>query len=460
MSRQINQPINQVRLTNVAVVRMNKCGKRFEIACYRNKVVDYRKGVEADLDEVLQTDRIFTNVSKGQFANHSDLQKVFDTKNEEAIARIILEKGQLQVSDLERQAQLENTLSQIATWCANHCVHPESQRPYTVSQIKHALGKQYQVQPHKPIKKQYLDCVKFLKKVIPIERAKMELTMTYQTGSDREETVQKGLQEHKNSVIVTKTEQYTNPETGDQMTKVVLLSDPSLYRPLDDLVRSLNPNGKMEILRQVVTQEGDIDLEMEIERKKQLKESGQDDNHYSSDDDNSENHGDDDGVEVEEDLAHQMHEKATISKKNDDDSDNDSEDEEDDKSEENNSAFLTRKQQKQKQKQSKKVKRRQKEEEAERKERSAEEQKKQEERRARIDEKIQPVVEANAAAADGDTMRPCNTCGGNFPTAAVYRAHFKSDWHRFNQKLKLQGMPPVSEEEFKLCDAETFFGTD
>lgn len=31
-------PINQVRLTNVAYVRLNKGGKRFEIACYRNKV--------------------------------------------------------------------------------------------------------------------------------------------------------------------------------------------------------------------------------------------------------------------------------------------------------------------------------------------------------------------------------------------------------------------------------------
>ena len=33
-------PVNQVRLTNVAYVRLNKNGKRFEIACYRNKVYD------------------------------------------------------------------------------------------------------------------------------------------------------------------------------------------------------------------------------------------------------------------------------------------------------------------------------------------------------------------------------------------------------------------------------------
>ena len=71
----INTPINHVQLTNVAVVRINKGGKRFEIACYRNKVVDYRQGLEQDLSEVLQTDRIFTNVSKGEFAKAKDMQK-------------------------------------------------------------------------------------------------------------------------------------------------------------------------------------------------------------------------------------------------------------------------------------------------------------------------------------------------------------------------------------------------
>jgi hypothetical protein len=35
----IGTPLNQKRLTNVSVVRLNKGGKRFEIACYNNKVV-------------------------------------------------------------------------------------------------------------------------------------------------------------------------------------------------------------------------------------------------------------------------------------------------------------------------------------------------------------------------------------------------------------------------------------
>ena len=35
----------QKRLTNIAVVRYKKKGKRFEIACYKNKVVNWRNGV-------------------------------------------------------------------------------------------------------------------------------------------------------------------------------------------------------------------------------------------------------------------------------------------------------------------------------------------------------------------------------------------------------------------------------
>lgn len=41
MSR-INTPVNQKRLTNVAIVRLKKGGKRFEIACYPNKVQEWK----------------------------------------------------------------------------------------------------------------------------------------------------------------------------------------------------------------------------------------------------------------------------------------------------------------------------------------------------------------------------------------------------------------------------------
>ena len=50
----ITQPVLNIKHTNVAYVRLSKGGKRFEIACYRNKVLNWRNKVETDLEEVLQ----------------------------------------------------------------------------------------------------------------------------------------------------------------------------------------------------------------------------------------------------------------------------------------------------------------------------------------------------------------------------------------------------------------------
>lgn len=53
---------------------------------------------EKDIDEVLQTHSIFTNVSKGQFAKKEDLEKAFGTGDVTTICKEILAKGELQVT--------------------------------------------------------------------------------------------------------------------------------------------------------------------------------------------------------------------------------------------------------------------------------------------------------------------------------------------------------------------------
>ncbi|KAH8051511.1 hypothetical protein JL722_10683 [Aureococcus anophagefferens] len=61
MSRRVGTPMNKVVLSSVNVVRLQRGGGRFEVACYPNKVVDYRSGTETDLDEVLQIRTVFKN---------------------------------------------------------------------------------------------------------------------------------------------------------------------------------------------------------------------------------------------------------------------------------------------------------------------------------------------------------------------------------------------------------------
>ena len=83
-----------MRLTNVAVIRLTKGGKKFELACYKNKAINWRNKQETDINEVLQIDKIFTNVSKGEVAKKKDL-KIFGNLSEEQIIMEILNKGEL-----------------------------------------------------------------------------------------------------------------------------------------------------------------------------------------------------------------------------------------------------------------------------------------------------------------------------------------------------------------------------
>ena len=481
MSRQITQPVNQVRLTNVAVVRMNYHGKRFEVACYRNKILNYRQRIETDLSEVLQTDRVFTNVSKGLFAPSKDLQKAFKTTDQEEVCRIILDKGQIQVSDMERSATLENTAKEIANYISTKCVHPVSNRPYTTNQIRDAMKKaEISVQPTsaRSVKQQFLDCVKILqkKKVLDICRAKMELAFVLpQPNRQRLQAVEYLLARDAKAIISADSGSGTNTTGMFNDERIHFLIDPSQYRVVDAIAKSEN-GAKLEILRQTVTQEGDVDVNLELERNSTLlQQRNQNSSSLENNDDNI-NSVQRTGTQSVHDLADNFNQ---LRFKDEDDDGNDYEYE----PQHVESTANMRKKNKKAAKKSKKAKRREKEEASIRKERIEAEKARQEERAFRLgldkDGNGSSSNDVNVAEAvimmtqdvpcslvsggDGGNRietvsdrKSCNTCGGSF-TPSQYRSHFRSDWHRYNIKLKMKGVAPIDEKEFLMSDSDAFF---
>ncbi|KAL5117938.1 hypothetical protein ACEQ8H_004083 [Pleosporales sp. CAS-2024a] len=135
----IIKPSNQIKLTNVSLVRIKKGKKRFEIACYKNKVLEYRNRIETDLSNVLQIENVFLNVSKGQVAPKADLEKAFPKKPLEEIIIDILENGELQVGEKERNAELERTKNEVIDIVAGKLVDPKTKRVYTSGMIEKAL---------------------------------------------------------------------------------------------------------------------------------------------------------------------------------------------------------------------------------------------------------------------------------------------------------------------------------
>ncbi|PVV01314.1 hypothetical protein BB560_004270 [Smittium megazygosporum] len=229
----IFQPGSKIQLTNVSLVRLKKGGKRFEIACYKNKVSEWRNGAEKDIDEVLQIHQIFTNVSKGQVAKSEDLEKIFKTTDIDAIIAEILKKGEQQISEKERSTHLESMYRDISTIVAEKCINPQTKKPYPVSIIEKAMKElQFSVNPNQSAKKQALDVIKQLQssQKLPIERAQMRLRVVIPPLKDAKQT-----REKINSMIVSVEEENWSQSSG---CEVICLIDPGQYRNIIDLLKA------------------------------------------------------------------------------------------------------------------------------------------------------------------------------------------------------------------------------
>ncbi|XP_034839545.1 ribosome maturation protein SBDS [Maniola hyperantus] len=233
-------PTNQIRLTNVAIVRLKKGGKRFEIACYKNKVVSWRNKVEKDIDEVLQTHTVFTNVSKGQVAKKEDLLKIFGKEDQTEICKEILDKGELQVSDKERHSQIDSLFKDIATTVADKCVNPETKRPYPVSIIEKAMKDiHFSVNVNKSAKQQSLEVIPLIKTEIPLERAQMRVRILL-SGKDARKVRDKAIKLAMNV-------EEENWEAGT--ANIICLIDPGSFRTLDEMIKTdTKGHGQFELL--------------------------------------------------------------------------------------------------------------------------------------------------------------------------------------------------------------------
>ena len=224
--------VMQVKMTNVAVVRLKRAGFKFEVAAYKNKVVNWRGRVETDINEVLQVPSVFTNVSRGVHAKAADLLEAFGTDDSLQCARMILDKGEFEVGELERQAQYDALFRDIATTVAEKCVNPTTRRPYPLAFVEKALRDvHFSVVPTKTAKQQALKAIASLRALIPIERAKLQLRLVL---SDREVGETRAWLEGLDAEMITG-ESAIVGEGGHRPSHTLDLEvDPGLYRVIEE----------------------------------------------------------------------------------------------------------------------------------------------------------------------------------------------------------------------------------
>ena len=92
----------------------------------------------------------------------------------------ILNKGDFQVSDLEREGQLDNLRKEVAHIIVDMCVNSKNLRPFPINQILQAMSQcKVKINERDSAKKQALEIIPELEKVISIKRAQMRVLASF-----------------------------------------------------------------------------------------------------------------------------------------------------------------------------------------------------------------------------------------------------------------------------------------
>ena len=267
MAGRLSIPVGIKKLTNVAVVRYKTHGTRFEIACYKNTVLSYRSGAEKDLDNVLQTTAIYLNVSKGIVAKEADMKKAFGTTDEEKICRVILQKGELQVGEKEREVGQESVSRDCVNILVEKTINPETNRPYPHGMIESALKEcHFSVDPTKSAKQQALAMIPKLAKLFPIKRAPMRFKFTVLAESEEEAKTKEDemlnfLKEHEANVETNSLSKEKSDDDDDDYSKftrtIVCTIESSMYRPCDAYAKASKGTVRLDVLSLSVTAEAE-----------------------------------------------------------------------------------------------------------------------------------------------------------------------------------------------------------
>lgn len=158
------------------VVRLVVEGEKFELLVKPDPALEYKLGKRKDISTVLISDEIYSDSNKGTRASTEKLMKAFKTTDQTAIATIILQKGDLNLTTDQRRKMVLEKRKQIVEFISKTFVDPRSHLPHPPIRIEQAMNDaKVAIDPFKNTEDQIKDIVEQLRTIIPLKSENMLL---------------------------------------------------------------------------------------------------------------------------------------------------------------------------------------------------------------------------------------------------------------------------------------------
>ena len=167
-----------VSLDKAVVARFQSHGERFEILVDPYLASKLKEGQPVDMSEVLASETVYRDASKGEKTSEELLKKVFGTTDIYEIARKIITKGTVQLTAQQRREIKEKKKKQIISIIARNTINPQTGTPHPPKRIEKALEEaRVNIDIYKSAEEQIPHIMKELKKIIPIKFERREIAV-------------------------------------------------------------------------------------------------------------------------------------------------------------------------------------------------------------------------------------------------------------------------------------------
>jgi ribosome maturation protein SDO1 len=167
-----------VSLDDAVIARLESHGSSFEILVDPDLALDFRKGKEVEISEILASEEIFKDSKKGDRASPENIKEVLGSDNVFEAAKTIIRKGELQLTTQQRKKLQEDRRKQVIAIIARNAINPQTKLPHPPSRIELAMEEaRVRIDLFKPAEEQVPDVLKVLRPLIPIKFEKKEVAV-------------------------------------------------------------------------------------------------------------------------------------------------------------------------------------------------------------------------------------------------------------------------------------------
>ncbi len=167
-----------VSLDKAVIARISKAGEDFEIFVDPEKALEFKKGRDYSMENLLAANEIFKDAKKGERASSSELQKAFSTTDVFEVAKIIIREGEVQLTTEQRRKHVEEKRLQIANIISKQGINPKTKLPHPPQRILNAMEEAHiSIDPFKPADEQIKTVLKAIREILPISFETLEIAV-------------------------------------------------------------------------------------------------------------------------------------------------------------------------------------------------------------------------------------------------------------------------------------------